>query len=53
LRSCRDADSWSEEDARLWLDAHRESLRARQPRREVGGDAATIAVDFGRRLPSG
>jgi eukaryotic-like serine/threonine-protein kinase len=50
LRSCRDARSWSEEDARRWLDANRAGLRERQSRVMVGS-AMTIAVDLGRRLP--
>jgi serine/threonine-protein kinase len=30
LRACRDAGAWSEEDARAWLEAHTQSLRARR-----------------------
>jgi serine/threonine-protein kinase len=54
LRSCRDARSWTEEDARRWLDSHRRSLRARHPPTSVGSNA-TIAVDLdphGRQMPS-
>jgi eukaryotic-like serine/threonine-protein kinase len=50
LRACRDARSWSEEDARRWYDAHGKSLRARQSRTAVEG-AATIAIDFDLRTP--
>ena len=50
LRSCRDARTWSEEDARRWLESHREGLRKRQSRTLVGG-AVTIAVDLGLRAP--
>jgi eukaryotic-like serine/threonine-protein kinase len=50
LRACRDARSWGEDDARRWLDAHREALHARQPRAPVGSDV-TVAVDLGVRLP--
>jgi hypothetical protein len=50
LRACRDARSWTEEDARRWFDLHAASLRARQSRAEVGG-AARFAVDLGLRVP--
>jgi serine/threonine protein kinase len=50
LRSCRDARAWTEEDARRWLDSHRQALRGRQMRTLVGG-AVTIAVDLGLRAP--
>jgi len=50
LRSCRDARTWSEQDARRWLESHREELRARQSRTDVGS-ALTIAVDLGLRAP--
>jgi hypothetical protein len=48
LRSCRDARSWSEEDAQRWLDTHGESLRERHARAPVTG-SATVAVDLGPR----
>jgi hypothetical protein len=50
LRACRDARSWTEEDARNWFGLHGSSLRARQSRSQVGG-AATVAVDLGLRVP--
>jgi serine/threonine-protein kinase len=48
LRACRDASSWSEDDARRWLEGHAEPLRARQRRASVGS-AATMEVDLGLR----
>ena len=48
LRGCRDARSWSEEDAQRWLEAHGASLRGRHARAPVSG-SATIAVDLGPR----
>jgi serine/threonine-protein kinase len=50
LRSCRDARSWSDEDAVRWLEQHGPSLRARQSHTSVGS-AATVAVDLGLRTP--
>jgi hypothetical protein len=49
LRACADAESWSEEDARRWADAHGPALRARRSRGPVRSDT-TIAVDFDERL---
>jgi serine/threonine-protein kinase len=49
LRACRDAPTWSEEEARRWFEAHGPALRARQSRKGVSG-TATIAVDLGLRL---
>jgi serine/threonine-protein kinase len=48
LKACRDAGSWSEEEARRWLDGHAAALRARQQRCERGS-ADTLAVDFAQR----
>ncbi len=48
LRACRDAESWSEDDARRWLDTYGASLRARHASGAVQG-TATIAVDLGLR----
>jgi eukaryotic-like serine/threonine-protein kinase len=50
LRACRDARTWSEDDARRWYDRHSEPLRVRQRRASVGG-AATIEVDLDLRTP--
>jgi serine/threonine-protein kinase len=50
LLACRDAHSWSEEDARRWFESHAAGLRARQPRAAVGS-AVTIAIDLGVRQP--
>ena len=50
LRACRDAGSWSDEDARRWHDAHAGWLRARRSRAAAGA-ADTMAVDPGRRTP--
>ncbi len=52
LRACRDADAWSEEDARRWYDRHSEPLRVRQRRASVAGDV-TIEVDLDQRTPDG
>jgi eukaryotic-like serine/threonine-protein kinase len=49
LRGCRDAQAWTDEDARRWFLAHGEALEARQSRSSVGS-AATVAVDLGVRL---
>jgi serine/threonine-protein kinase len=50
LRACRDARTWSEDDARRWFSAHATQLRDRQSRSEVGS-AQTVAVDLGLRVP--
>jgi hypothetical protein len=50
LRACRDARSWTEDDARRWFGLHARSLEERQSRAEVAG-AATVAVDLGLREP--
>jgi serine/threonine-protein kinase len=50
LKACRDAGSWSDEDARRWMDGHSTALRARQ-RRFERGSADTVAVDVARRSP--
>jgi serine/threonine-protein kinase len=50
LRACRDARSWTEDDARRWFSVHGQALRDRQSRTEVGG-AATVAIDLGLRTP--
>ena len=50
LRACRAARSWSEEDARHWLQAHADSLHARQSRNVAKSSPATIDIDLGRRL---
>jgi hypothetical protein len=49
LRACRDAGTWSEEDAERWFELHGASLRIRQARDGVSG-TATIAVDLALRL---
>jgi serine/threonine-protein kinase len=49
LRACRDAHSWSEDDARHWFTQHGPALRARKRRSGVSG-SATLAVDLGLRL---
>jgi hypothetical protein len=49
LRTCRDAQAWSEEEARRWFDTHGPALRAQKARDGVSG-TATIAVDLGLRL---
>ncbi|HTE52417.1 MAG TPA: serine/threonine-protein kinase [Kofleriaceae bacterium] len=51
LRACRDAGSWTEEDARRWLDDHRARLGDRQARTEVE-IAATVDVDLAVRTPA-
>jgi hypothetical protein len=51
LRSCESARSWSEEDARAWLDTHGKALRKRKSRASMHG-TATIAVDLGVRTPA-
>jgi eukaryotic-like serine/threonine-protein kinase len=43
LRACRDARTWTEEDARAWLRKHADALQARRTRSSVAGEA-TIAV---------
>jgi hypothetical protein len=48
LRACKDARSWSEDDARQWFDRHGVALSANQARMRVSG-APTIAVDLARR----
>ena len=48
LRACADAQSWSEDDARRWLEQHRDALRGRQKHVSVGS-ATTIAIDLGPR----
>jgi serine/threonine-protein kinase len=50
LRACRAARSWSEEDARHWLEAHARSLKARRSRNVANSFPATIDIDLGRRL---
>jgi serine/threonine-protein kinase len=50
LRQCRDARTWTEEDARHWMTGHAAPLRARQRRASVGSDA-TLEVDLGLRSP--
>jgi eukaryotic-like serine/threonine-protein kinase len=50
LRACVDYGSWSEEDARRWLEAHGAALRAGKQQDAPGGQG-TIAVDFALRSP--
>ena len=50
LRACRSARSWSEEDARHWLEMHADSLHARQSRNVARSAPATIDVDLARRM---
>jgi eukaryotic-like serine/threonine-protein kinase len=50
LRACGAARSWSEEDARLWLRSHADSLHARRERKVAQSFPATIDIDLGRRL---
>ena len=50
LRQCRDARTWTEEDARHWTTRHAVPLRARQRRASVGSEA-TLEVDLGLRSP--
>jgi serine/threonine-protein kinase len=49
LRACRDAEAWSEEEARRWFVQHGPALRARGQRSPLSG-STTIAVDLGLRL---
>jgi len=48
LRSCRDAQSWSEEAARSWFATHGATLCARSAKSGVSGNT-TLAVDLGMR----
>lgn len=48
LRSCRDARTWGEEDARGWFETHGETLRARRLHTTLEG-SRTIAVNLEER----
>lgn len=49
LRSCADAHTWKEPDARAWFEAHAEALRGRQSHTKLDG-SQTIAVNLDERV---